>query len=300
MSQPQGPAKICSVCHEDCSRKPREKDAQGRYTCGPCAEKLRAKAAARPTATPAPPPPPAAAAPPDDGPLLLEGLDAASMADLLRAEAGAAPVAPVALPDVAAAPGQDSGPSRKCPKCGYDLRGLKGKVCPECGAVARFKSPRAHAREAMEEEAIRTVRMAYIRPLVVTALGLAGLFAIRMMQGHLDYFTSDLIWLAVRIPVGMGVYFACCLTFLGFNSPIHLIALQLLGVYAALSALSLVVFALPLGLYGLIGVYLIHVMLLMSELDLDRSDAALMAVLTTIAMVGVTILVIYYRLLGLT
>src|SRR5437867_10526512 len=34
-----GGAKICVACGEDCSNRPRTKDAKGRYFCKPCYEK---------------------------------------------------------------------------------------------------------------------------------------------------------------------------------------------------------------------------------------------------------------------
>jgi hypothetical protein len=42
-------AKICVHCRQDCSGKPRTKDAQGRYMCKGCVEALKANAAAAPT-----------------------------------------------------------------------------------------------------------------------------------------------------------------------------------------------------------------------------------------------------------
>lgn len=55
MSDAASPAKVCIVCKQDCSKKPRSKDEQGRYTCKPCQEKRAAQAAAakaRPAAKP--------------------------------------------------------------------------------------------------------------------------------------------------------------------------------------------------------------------------------------------------------
>lgn len=60
------PAKICAICGEDCSSKPRTKDAAGHYYCRECHEAAlrKRRAAARPTPRPEPPP---SIAPPDDG-----------------------------------------------------------------------------------------------------------------------------------------------------------------------------------------------------------------------------------------
>lgn len=55
MPPPAAAGKTCIVCGQDCSNKPRTKDAQGRYTCKECYEKLLAaqkqKAAARAAAS---------------------------------------------------------------------------------------------------------------------------------------------------------------------------------------------------------------------------------------------------------
>src|SRR5688572_26007568 len=50
--------KICGICGEDCSARPRIKDQQGRYFCKACAEQAAQRRAA--------PPPPAAAAAEED------------------------------------------------------------------------------------------------------------------------------------------------------------------------------------------------------------------------------------------
>lgn len=50
------PAKICVVCKQDCSKKPRTKDSAGHYTCAECAKKASAPAktsAPKPAARPA-------------------------------------------------------------------------------------------------------------------------------------------------------------------------------------------------------------------------------------------------------
>src|SRR5688572_29239522 len=43
MPSPTGTAKICTICSEDCSAKPRTKDSHGRYYCRGCYERVRAR-----------------------------------------------------------------------------------------------------------------------------------------------------------------------------------------------------------------------------------------------------------------
>ncbi|MEX2217954.1 MAG: hypothetical protein WD749_04270 [Phycisphaerales bacterium] len=73
MPSTEATAKICVKCNQDCSGKPRSKDAQGRYICKACLDGLKArKEGAAPPAKPAPARGRAAVAPPpvDEGSVL--------------------------------------------------------------------------------------------------------------------------------------------------------------------------------------------------------------------------------------
>lgn len=48
------PAKVCQICHQDCSKKPRVKDPQGRYSCEECVAQRQAEAALLAGADPTP------------------------------------------------------------------------------------------------------------------------------------------------------------------------------------------------------------------------------------------------------
>ena len=64
-----------------------------------------------------------------------------------------------------ARPSPRGGPRRACPACGYDLRGIIGAVCPECGR---------------EQTSVRaTFRTAYwnVPPFYIGAVGLIAAFA---------------------------------------------------------------------------------------------------------------------------
>lgn len=77
MAGPQSAsAKVCQICKEDCSSRPRQKDAQGRYTCKECADKFpKAKSESTPAKTAKPKPAPVA----DALAVALAGVDQASM-----------------------------------------------------------------------------------------------------------------------------------------------------------------------------------------------------------------------------
>ncbi len=101
------PQKICMVCGEDCSNRPRTKDPKGRYYCKPCFELARRryqkKAAARARSrAPAPP-------------------DAHGQPYVLTEPAPESKQAPV-----------PSRPSAACPSCGRPLP-PNTKICVNCG-----------------------------------------------------------------------------------------------------------------------------------------------------------------------
>lgn len=105
MPDPAPSAKICTVCREDCSSRPRTKDLQGRYTCKSCLER---GAAAKPS-TPARPAP---AAPPPPPPIPLEDDVPASFWNDLPAQSAAAMV--------------------PCPNCSAQLT-ADAVICLSCG-----------------------------------------------------------------------------------------------------------------------------------------------------------------------
>jgi hypothetical protein len=132
--------KVCIVCGQDCSAKPRTKDPQGRYTCKECFDKLaakRAQTAAPPAPRPAAPPKPAARpqAPPV-APLVEQAPDDdVVMAGLLK--------------DVPAM-------TETCPSCGAGM--LAGAaVCTMCGYNKETgRTLATKALKAPKERKIRT------------------------------------------------------------------------------------------------------------------------------------------------
>jgi hypothetical protein len=105
---PEGTSKICIVCGQDCSGKPRTKDLNGNYTCRDCLDSGRAAKKARPA--------PVAAAPAVSEPNVFDtgDDDAALMAALID--------------DGPAGPGH----AHACPNCGAALP-AESVVCAGCG-----------------------------------------------------------------------------------------------------------------------------------------------------------------------
>lgn len=64
--KPAPGGKVCFICHEDCSTRPRTKDAQGRYACKACLDQALSRTT--PTASSAPPRPDTPNSPSRPGP----------------------------------------------------------------------------------------------------------------------------------------------------------------------------------------------------------------------------------------
>jgi hypothetical protein len=106
MSAPAAPAKICIHCGEDCSARPRTKDAQGRYACKGCHEKALAAAAARQKQ--------AATVPASEPDVFDTGDDGAFAASLVSGVSIKAPE------------------TQMCESCGAAIR-VDAVVCTSCG-----------------------------------------------------------------------------------------------------------------------------------------------------------------------
>lgn len=133
---PDGAAKVCIRCKQDCSSKPRMKDAQGRYTCKECVEKLKRAAAQKKVPAQA-----SAASEPDiydtDGPLAPADDNAAILSNLLKGE-------PVA--------------TEPCPSCGIFMA-PNVAICVSCGYNKETgKQIRTHTVAAPRERRQRKSR----------------------------------------------------------------------------------------------------------------------------------------------
>lgn len=293
------PAKICVRCGEDCSDRPRVKDALGHYYCQPCAERVRAE---RNAPTPAAAPVPR----PDDGPIPLAD-------DAPPATADAAPRECVGCglilsrdavictrcglntrTGLRAGADGPTGAGRACVKCGYDLAGLKSPRCPECGTL---NSPRARRRARDDRDARAVERTEYTKPLIMFAAGLAISSAITAGVGDgVQAILWYLIGYALYVPAGTGAFFVCCLLWIGFDAPMHLTALRLAAVYAVTDAVAGVMGFVPLPIIPMLVVLFTYIGLLMDLLDLDVQDAVIVAVATSLIQAGVVVVVTMYRM----
>ncbi|MBX3390318.1 MAG: zinc ribbon domain-containing protein [Phycisphaeraceae bacterium] len=122
-----------------------------------------------------------------------------------------------------------------CPNCDYDMSGMSGTTCPECGGVAPFAPPKLDFLTEQEEWTSRQVFWEACRNGVwVGALGLAILFA---LAGGWYGADGMKFWLAAIVPtwVVASVGFIVCgliLRFLDTSLPItlfHVLAVVLVG-----------------------------------------------------------------------
>lgn len=167
---PAQPTKICTLCGEDCSAKPRVKDASGSYACRSCHElALAAGQPGQDSAKTAPPPAPAPA--PTARDRAVSAPAKAASAKPAPAPAPAAPITSVqgagfdeldAIPPEGffdePSPASAPTPARACPGCGA-MAADGARICVGCGhdfttnaklrtRLARDKTPRAAVRRS--------------------------------------------------------------------------------------------------------------------------------------------------------
>ncbi len=287
-------AKICAVCGEDCSDRPRVKDKAGRYYCKPCEVKRAAGSGV-------------AAAPPTTSTMLLATDDAEDLIQIEEAHVAAGKACPVCMLKISAdavvcvhcgyderkgiqsstlVEGKRAGDGRvtlPCAKCGYDLTGLHAPRCPECGTIVGTTH-----RERIDSKVSRdVVRREYTKPVVMFAVGLGGVSLIHVLTGAPGEILWSLASYAIALPIGLAVLWLCCLGWIGFGAPFHLDALRLAGIYAALDFYGAVTGFLPLALIWFILGIILYVWLLADMMDMDTSDALIVAVLTFMVRLGI-------------
>jgi rubrerythrin len=285
------PAKVCVLCKQDVSKKPRVKDPQGRYLCEPCFEKSQ-KATPKPAAAAPKPAPKPAPVPADDNPLLdsLDSLGDAGVGDMVLPEgydpslamaaATAKPEAPVRAHQPMPVPGQKEAKKKKkgapafaCRHCGYDMAGSMTLRCPECGKMNM--QPKS---DALLDDARQIKRAMYIRPLVLTAIGLT-ISLIALVAGGAKAASYVVVfggWL-LAIPFGVFTFWICSLIFLEYDAPFHVTALRLAGIYACVGVGDAIGYATGMHVFGWASFGLL-ILLYMTELEMEKWEAIGMAI----------------------
>ncbi len=298
--------KICVKCGVDCANLPRVKDPQGRYTCKSCHEGRRAAAAAaRPEL--------AKPAEPDVIPLEDDAMPTYLLEDVPDPESQRRKPCPACARMMAhdqvvclgcgynASTGMQAGTGvgadvnrggkLKCVKCGYSLKGLRQAKCPECGAPQQYRD----IKDEMREESRRTTRNEYIKPFLHLVIGYTvASFALAIMIGRANGFDPSVFLagflvegaqLAFGVPIGVVVFFVCSAMWIGFDQAWYMVALRLAGIYAVSDAVYYGVGLVPIPWVPWAAMVITYVGLLSSELDLEISDAVIVALITVVVKV---------------
>ncbi len=307
--------KLCFHCGTDVTDAPRVKDPRGRYFCRPCAEAMAARSHAAAggavpaqgsflpaQATEAPAPAAHPASPPPAEPETYDLVEPEKQPDAptrpcpgcnrrLPIDAAACPdcgfnlvlnehVPDTEAPEPRTAVMKDG--VMTCASCGYSLKRLKRMVCPECGTPFRIPT----RRDWHDEDNKQTVRDAYRRPLIYLGVGLAGLAIVALIRGSPMDILFYLLRYAIEVPAGVTAFLLCCVLWVGFDAPVHLIALRLAGIYALVDLITSVAGAFTAGLLAFPVGGLFYISLLMKELDLDMQDAVIVGLVTFICKIA--------------
>jgi hypothetical protein len=96
------------------------------------------------------------------------------------------------------------------------------------------------------------------------------------------------------VPVGMAVYFIVCYLWIGFDAPLHIIALRLAGIYAVSDASRVLLMLIPgFGpILAIFGPLLIYIGLLMKLLEIEIVEAVVLGLSTWFVKIIVAIIII--------
>lgn len=281
-------SKRCIYCGQDCSNKPRLKDRMGRYSCRECVDRKQAPI------------------PMDDGlPVDLAGMESAAT------PAGGLQLCPgcqSSMPHgssvcvqcgfdtrkgaaITTAQGVDkirSGGKGKCPECGYSLKGLRENRCPECGTIIARMTERERARE----DSARIARMAYVKPLIQLAVGIAAMALLLLGRERGDEMVYFATLYGSRLAAVLLVHVTCCVIWIGFDAPIRLIVLRMAGVLALVDmlALFLLTFA-PIPLVINVIALLVLMALLADSFEIELVDAVIVGLIAYLARILATVAV---------
>lgn len=276
------PAKICALCNQDCSERPRVKDNRGRYICKPCEDRRAGGPASMPHAI-QPATQPAddfiALEPDEPGPAEAERTISVCPACGSALGPGAAVCIRCGYDKRAgltpSAVDADGAPIRKCAGCGYNLAGLKSPKCPECGRATIARRGRAERGPAPTGWVVPVVLIAV--SLVLTAL----------LQFLIDRsgeaFLRSLLGLGLKIPLAVIAYAAAGLLWMGFDMPWKHVFLR----YTAVCAIGTLI-GVPIGfipfIFAQAGIMIfVYALLISNLLEVDIQDSIFIASFTVVA-----------------
>lgn len=184
-----------------------------------------------------------------------------------------------------------------CPACRYQLHGVRSLKCPECGeALVGEKGFRAWRRE----QAVQGDPAHYRKPALLLAIGLA----ITMIVGSFEAFAGGagaveagravgglLGGFAIVTVIALVVFTVYAVVFGGVDEPIPLLVLSIGATMAMTFATGAIVELVPLPLFfPVIVVAAVQVHFLVTLLDQEVQDAAVVTVLTWLGAAGTILL----------
>ncbi|MEM8757330.1 MAG: hypothetical protein AAGF47_06070 [Planctomycetota bacterium] len=169
-----------------------------------------------------------------------------------------------------------------CPTCGYELRGLQRGVCPECGTKLGFSTlSKAKAKQAGRSASAWFDRKAAVYAVLGMVAG-AATWAIAEdpVVGPLA-FGVDFV---LTVAVGWVVFFVCSLMWIGFDQPLRMTLVQVVGAYGAFAGVWTVLGTIPFfGFFAFLISGLVLVGLLGDLLDIEYKDAFVIALISAVA-----------------
>lgn len=308
--------KLCGICGEDCSDRPRVKDRRGRYFCKSCAMAKAAAGKGQGKAVAAASPVHEAAAPivedaydlddPGGGALPVDMLSHArqqkgcpvcmrTLAPDARICVGCGydiekGIQSSTLVEKAAGKGKDRNKrGYQCQNCGYNLEGLRDPVCPECGTRVNT-SRKARLREDVAREVLI---QEWRKPAAWFAVGFVGMAIIYAAFGDFTGIGYYAAYLGASVLVGYVVLWMCFNLIGDVGTPL-LNLVRLAGIYALVDLVSFFLGFIPILIVPWVIKMLVYVGLFSDAFETDWQDAFLVIVLTGIAKFGVLIAVMFY------
>ena len=169
-----------------------------------------------------------------------------------------------------------------CPDRGYDVSRSNPERCPECGLLL--------TRGAIERAYNTSLRDVYLEPLVYLFAGLAVASGATLVDLGVPGLVAMIAYFGVTIAVGLVVFYALSLMWIGIDQPLGAAVVMISAAYAGSFGISW-----GLGLFlpvlGWIGGVAALIVLLVHFLDIEWVEAVAVAVVSfVIKYVGVLLI----------